>query len=125
MRFLTAALPFAALVLLPITATAQSLKPLPPLPSNLQYHTIVLQHAYPADILSTMHWQADKSAGGAKLPDGVSRIFALQSNNRLLVEATPDGYKQIKEIVTALDITPQQVRMTAVCGCSTKPKADG
>ncbi len=33
------------------------------------------------------------------LPDGVARIFALQSNNSLLIEATPDGYNQVKQIV--------------------------
>ncbi len=113
MRFLTAALPLAALLLLPITASAQTPKHLPPIPSNLQYRTIILQHAHPADILSTMHWQDSKNADGAKLPDGVNRVFALQSNNSLLVEATPDGYKQLQEIVKTLDIAPQQVKLTA------------
>ena len=45
----------------------------------------------------------------AQLPTGVARIFALQSNNSLLVEATPDGYNQVKQIVKILDVAPRQV----------------
>ncbi len=45
----------------------------------------------------------------AQLPAGVARIFALQSNNSLLVEATPDGYNQVKQIVKILDVAPRQV----------------
>jgi len=45
------------------------------------------------------------------LPAGVARIFALQSNNSLLVEATPEGYNQIKQIVKILDVAPRQVEI--------------
>ena len=49
-------------------------------------------------------------AAGA-LPTGVARIFALQSNNSLLIEATPDGYNTVKQLVKILDIAPRQVEI--------------
>ena len=49
--------------------------------------------------------------GGGALPTGVARIFALQSNNSLLIEATPEGYNQVKQIVKILDIAPRQVQI--------------
>jgi general secretion pathway protein D len=47
----------------------------------------------------------------AQLPEGVARIFALQSNNSLLVEATPEGYNTIRQIVKILDVAPRQVQI--------------
>ena len=41
----------------------------------------------------------------------MARIFALQSNNSLLIEATPDGYNLVKQIVKILDIAPRQVQI--------------
>jgi hypothetical protein len=104
---------------------------------DLRYRTIILQHATPLDVLKLMHWEKDMTVGMApfkpvhippplkdnqgekqieqpvyaKLPEGVVRIFALPSNNALLVEATPDGYEQVKEIVKTLDIAPRQVQL--------------
>jgi len=51
--------------------------------------------------------------GGAQsqLPDGVTKIFALQSNNSLLVYGTVEGYNQVKQIVKILDIKPRQVQI--------------
>ena len=49
--------------------------------------------------------------GGGALPQGVARIFALQSNNSLLIEATPEGYDQVKQIVKILDVAPRQVQI--------------
>ncbi len=52
--------------------------------------------------------------GGAQqgqLPQGVARILALQSNNTLVVEATPDGYNLVKQIVKLLDVKPRQVEV--------------
>ena len=48
---------------------------------------------------------------GAQLPDGVTKIYALQSNNSLLVQATPDGYTLVKQLVKILDIAPRQVEI--------------
>ncbi len=47
----------------------------------------------------------------AQLPPGVDKIFALQSNNSLLVFATPDGYNLVKQIVKILDVAPRQVEI--------------
>lgn len=50
-------------------------------------------------------------AAGNGLPDGVQKIYALQSDNSLLVLATPDGFQRVKEIVKNLDIEPKQVEI--------------
>lgn len=47
----------------------------------------------------------------ANLPDGVKRIYALEGTNRLFVEATPDGFNNIRDIVKQLDIAPRQVQI--------------
>jgi len=54
--------------------------------------------------------QNGRGQGGA-LPDGVTRIFALQSNNSLLVQATVEGYNTVKNLVRILDIAPRQVQI--------------
>ena len=126
MRFLAAALPIAALLLSPIAAPAQTPKPLPANAAELKYRTIILRHTAPLDVLKVMHWetvdmdpfkpvqvpQPINQPYNVKLPDGVARIFALQSSNALLLEATDAGYKQVQEIVKTLDVAPQQVRLT-------------
>ncbi len=45
------------------------------------------------------------------LPDGVDRIFALQGDNSLFIEATPDGFNRVRDIVKNLDIAPRQVQI--------------
>ena len=52
-----------------------------------------------------------RAGAQAQLPDGVSKIFALQSNNSLLVYGTVEGYNQVKQIVKILDIKPRQVQI--------------
>ncbi len=47
----------------------------------------------------------------AQLPTGVEKILALQSNNSLVVYATPDGFNQVKQIVKLLDVAPRQVQI--------------
>ena len=47
----------------------------------------------------------------AQLPDGVSKLFALQSNNSIVVYATPDGFNQVKAIIKLLDVAPRQVQI--------------
>ncbi|MDQ2686796.1 MAG: type II and III secretion system protein [Armatimonadota bacterium] len=46
-----------------------------------------------------------------QLPEGVDRIYALEGDNSLLVEATTDGYEKIKKIIQYLDIAPRQVQI--------------
>ena len=41
----------------------------------------------------------------------MTRIFALQSNNSLLVQATVEGYNTVKNLVRILDIAPRQVQI--------------
>jgi hypothetical protein len=129
MRFLAAALPVAALLLSPLAASAQ----MPPISDtaklsvpDIQWRKIALRNIAPLDVLKLMHWetvnldpfkpvqvsQPVDHPTYTKLPDGVNRIFALQSNNSLLLEATEAGYKRVQEIVKTLDIAPQQVKLT-------------
>ncbi len=112
MRLPTSApLLLAALLLSPTAAVAQKPPDVASRAAGLLYHAIILRHARPADVLAEMHWQESRDAGGAELPSGVVRIFALQSRNILLLQATDAGYKQVQEIVKALDVAPQQVQM--------------
>ena len=45
------------------------------------------------------------------LPEGVEKIYPLQSDNSLLIRATPDGFNRVREIVRFLDIKPRQVQI--------------
>ncbi len=54
---------------------------------------------------------AARPGAASQLPIGVTRIFALQSNNSLLIEATPDGYNTVKQLVKILDVAPRQVEI--------------
>ena len=47
----------------------------------------------------------------AQLPEGVSKLFALQSNNSIVVYGTTDGFNQVKQIVKLLDVAPRQVQI--------------
>ncbi len=55
--------------------------------------------------------QPGRPGAQGQLPTGVARIFALEGTNRLLLEATPDGYNLVKQIVKALDVAPRQVEV--------------
>ncbi len=76
------------------------------------YHkTSLLKNVSPAAVLVALHWNAPDSV----LPQGVRRIYALQSSHCLLVEATPDGYERVKALVAPLDVsapTPQNKAKT-------------
>jgi len=88
----------------------------PPLPRAVpetpavgyRWHTLVLQHAVPSDILALMHWNT-AAAPPSALPTGVHRIFALQSTTSLLVEATDEGFATVAQLVKILDIAPRSV----------------
>ncbi len=41
----------------------------------------------------------------------MERIYALQSNNSLLVRATPEGFNELRRLVKILDIAPRQVQV--------------
>lgn len=47
----------------------------------------------------------------APLPEGVTTIYALQSDNSLLIEATPEGFNRVRQIVKNLDVAPRQVQI--------------
>ena len=47
---------------------------------------------------ATEHFSASPETG---LPDGVKRIFALQSDNSLVIEATPKGFAELTDLPLA------------------------
>lgn len=47
----------------------------------------------------------------APLPEGVTTIYALQSDNSLLIEAIPEGFNRVRQIVKNLDVAPRQVQI--------------
>ncbi len=94
--------------------------------AGYRWHTLGLQHAVPGDILALMHWNqpispsqptpfqalppTDLAPPPLALPEGVRRIFALQSNNSLLMEATDEGFATVTKLVQIFDIAPKQVQ---------------
>lgn len=46
-----------------------------------------------------------------QLPDGVDKIYALEGDNSLFIQATPDGFQRVRDIVKNLDISPRQVQI--------------
>lgn len=83
-----------------------------PLP-GYHWRTLVLQHAIPSDVLKMERW--DTSAiHPVSLPTGVLRIFALRSNNSLLLQATEDGYATVAKLVKVLDIVPSAVEFNTL-----------
>lgn len=106
--FLPACLSLGALLcVLPVLADAPVLPaPLVPAAGPIQAQSIPLQHAVPGDILKTMHWDQR-----AALPVGVTSIVGVPVSNSLLVQATPAGLAEVRELVKLLDIAPRLVEI--------------
>jgi len=83
---------------------------LPINPADLKWHTIILQHMVPNNVIKRMHWEDTGNAtANPNLPEGVSQIVALPENNSLRVSATKDGFQRLKEIVAGLDVAPRKI----------------
>lgn len=54
--------------------------------------------------------RADLAPHPPALPEGVRRIFALQSSHALLVDATEEGFATVARLVQILDVAPKQVQ---------------
>ena len=108
--------------LAPLPAIAQTPAPGP----AYHWHSLTLQHAAPIEILRQMHWNGtgptpntlstqvpapDQAANNPALPEGVRLVSALQGNNALLIEATPEGYARIKALVGPLDVAPRRIEI--------------
>lgn len=74
-------------------------------PADLHWQKLVLQHTTPDEVLKIMHWNDPTGI----LPDGVTTIYGLQSDNSLLIEATPEGFNKVRQIVKNLDVAKAQV----------------
>lgn len=84
-----------ALSVLAVSAAAHAQTP------AYQYRTIAIHNVTPAAVLEAARWD---SKDNAPLPAGVKKVFALQSNHVLVVDATPAGYGRIQAIVSAIDV---------------------
>ena len=100
----------------------------PVVPSQVAHvgpHKVFLKHITPDKILRELQWDTDGaiSADGGIisypgptlpphnpiLPLGVERVYAVETENSLLVIATPNGFNLVKEIVKNLDLAPCEV----------------
>lgn len=123
------ALPAFLLIVACLGSSTRADPPAMQAPSGLVWHKLVLEHITPGEVIRLMHWvqkdEPGKSHGNklglpesltpstppSPLPEGVTRIYALASDNSLLVEATPDGFGRIRQIVKNVDIEPRQVQL--------------
>ena len=77
------------------------LAPAAPVTGTLHWITFVLQHTTFATVCAATHWDR-----GGTLPEGVDRVFFLESNHSILVRATPAGRARMWEIVKEMDVAP-------------------
>lgn len=95
--------------------------------AGYRWHTLVLQHAVPGDILALMHWNQPASsplpAQVQALPGGVLRIYALKSNNALLIEATDEGFASVVRLVQEFDRVPKQIQFKTLLIAVPAPRA--
>ncbi len=101
--FLSACLTLGAL-LCALPTLAES--PAVPAAGAIQAQTITLQNVVPGDLLKTMHWDQR-----ATLPPGVTSIVGVPISNSLLVQATPAGLAEVRDLVKLLDIAPRLVEI--------------
>lgn len=80
--------------------------PLVPAAGAVQAQSIPLRHVAPGDILKIMHWDQR-----AALPVGVTSIVGVPISNSLLVQATPAGLAEVRELIKLLDIAPRLVEI--------------
>ena len=103
--------------------------------ANLQWHRIILRHMLSSDVFQRMGWKTEildpfaknqslPTQAEANLPEGVAKIFALQSNNSLVVYTTEAGYKICREITAALDIAPQRVKIKTLLAVTSHQAID-
>jgi hypothetical protein len=112
----------------------QAQMPTPRVPLNsadLHWYRLTLHHAVASDILNLMHWNRPNTVvysfetfwprsetrlavvpEDAALPSGVNRIFAMARDTALLVEATKEGFSQVRQVVKILDIAAHGMTAT-------------
>ena len=80
----------------------------------LSWHKLILRDMTPSDLLRLMHWGATTAVppptAPATPPEGVQRIYALESDNSLLIQSTPDGYARVREILKSLIVAPRRIQ---------------
>ena len=96
------------LLLWPALALAQAPAPTPksqgPInPIDLRGYRIPLAHVTGDAVLKLMRWDRPAPQAGV-LPSGVASVSARPDNAGLLVQATPSGYEQVRQIVKILDV---------------------
>lgn len=73
---------------------------------GLHWETIILQHTTLGAVRTLTGW----GRGGA-LPEGVSRVYFLESNGSILFQTTPAGSAHMREAVRAIETAPQPVQI--------------
>lgn len=94
----------------------------PAAPGAVQAQRLVLRHVVPEEIVKALHWDQR-----AHLPPGVTDITSLPVSSSLLVQATPAGLAEVRELVKLLDIAPRpvQIRMALARVTEADLKASG
>jgi len=88
-------------------AHAQPAKPVPHAAADApHWNRLVLQHAALGTVMALTRW----GRGGSE-PKGVKHLVFMMGSNTLLVNATPDGFAQVQEIVRRLDVAPRRVQV--------------
>jgi type II secretory pathway component GspD/PulD (secretin) len=80
--------------------------PAVPASNGAHWQKLVLMHAIPSEILKALPWSQ-----GTNLPVGVTRVYGLAGDNSLFIEATPDGFNRLRDIVKSLDVAARQVQV--------------
>ena len=103
---LSACLALGVLLAAPPASAVPPTAPASPGAGAAHWQKLPLSNVTPADLLRTLRW--DKGGG---LPGGVLHVYGLESDNSLLVQATPEGLARAREIVKRADIAPRRVQI--------------
>jgi len=108
-------------------------------PADLRWYKITLRYADANYTMTLMHWDKAKSKvvpaepdlaqvpmgngffrtrpfqNDPSLPEGVAAVIAWTGPNALLIQATPEGFEQIRQIVKILDVARFGWTMKVTC----------
>ncbi len=105
MQFRLCTLGLSLLLCLPVLAETPKPAPTPPAaapPAAFHWPKLTRNHIAPAAALVALHWDLPT----ATLPAGVERVYALQSNQTLLLHATDAGFAEATRLVQTIDLPP-------------------
>ncbi len=74
--------------------------------STFHWISLVLQQATLGTVRALTGWDRNGT-----LPEGVDRVYFLESTHSILVHATPAGRAHMQEVINAIDVAPRQVQI--------------